>query len=208
MIKEVTHLVKVNTELETIKNLTELPPHISYDEYQKVLEAIDEYYDGKKPTQVASKHRFRDKLFFKLMWQTGARVDDLCNMLATDIDFFKKILALRVQKTKKTVKITLDDTILLEISQYLSNYKVEGKIFGFTRQYAWRMVKKYGKLADIEGLHPHKFRHGLAIHLLNNGVPIPVISARLGHSTTAITQQMYLKITPELQREFLKNVRM
>jgi len=55
-------------------------------------------------------------------------------------------------------------------------------------------------------LHPHKFRHGLAIHMLNSGVPIPVISARLGHSTTAITQQMYLKITPELQREFMKRV--
>jgi integrase/recombinase XerD len=50
------------------------------------------------------------------------------------------------------------------------------------------------------------FRHGLAIHLLQNGVPIPVIAARLGHASIKTTMETYLVITPELQRKFVENV--
>ena len=46
-------------------------------------------------------------------------------------------------------------------------------------------------------------RHGLAIHLLNQNVPIPIISDRLGHSSVLTTMRYYLVITPEMQRQFV-----
>ena len=58
----------------------------------------------------------------------------------------------------------------------------------------------------LRDIHPHKFRHGLAIHLLQQGVPIPVISARLGHASVYVTMSMYMKVTPEIQAEMVKNV--
>ncbi|MDI6709065.1 MAG: tyrosine-type recombinase/integrase [Candidatus Thermoplasmatota archaeon] len=82
------------------------------------------------------------------------------------------------------------------------------KLLGFTRQHAWKIVKRYAALAGIQDVHPHKFRHGLAIYLLQQGVPIPVISARLGHSNVYITMQLYMKVTPEIQRHFLERVPM
>jgi integrase/recombinase XerD len=69
------------------------------------------------------------------------------------------------------------------------------------------MVKQYAEEAGIEDIHPHKFRHGLAIHLLQQGVPIPVISARLGHASVYVTMSLYMKVTPEIQAEMVKHVK-
>ncbi len=51
------------------------------------------------------------------------------------------------------------------------------------------------KVAGIAVLHPLKFRHGLAVHLLQQGVPIPVISACFGHAFVYMTMQMYMKVS-------------
>lgn len=64
-------------------------------------------------------------------------------------------------------------------------------------------------------LHPHMFRHGLAIYLLyNKNIPgnlesrLKMIAARLGHSSINVTIRYYLVITPELQAWALKDVPM
>ena len=59
-----------------------------------------------------------------------------------------------------------------------------------------------------DDLHPHMFRHGLAIYLLSRGVPLQVIAARLGHSNLFITQKSYLVITPEIQRQLTAHIPM
>lgn len=38
---------------------------------------------------------------------------------------------------------------------------------------------------------PHGFRHLSASLLVARGVPIPAVSARLGHTTTALTMRVY-----------------
>ncbi len=63
-------------------------------------------------------------------------------------------------------------------------------------------MREYGRDIDMD-VHPHMFRQGLAIHLLNQNVPIPIISARLGHSSVLTTMRYYLVITPEVQRQFV-----
>jgi len=191
-----------------LKNISELPPHISFDEYNKLLAAVDKYFEGLKPTKKRDFFRARDKLFLFLLWETGGRVGDICNLRVGDFDFNRRVLNLRVKKTKKTTTVTLDDRACFEVSEYLRNYHVEDALFDLTPQRAWQLVKRYAKEAGIEDVHPHKFRHGLAIYLLSQNVPIPVISARLGHSSVYITMQLYMKITAEIQRRFLENIPM
>ena len=73
------------------------------------------------------------------------------------------------------------------------------------RQTAWKKVKCYGNKIGLN-LHPHMFRHGLAIYLLLKGVPIQVIARRLGHKNAMTTLQYYVVITPEIEREALKGI--
>jgi integrase len=46
----------------------------------------------------------------------------------------------------------------------------------------------------------HASRHTAATIMLNNGTPLEVVSATLGHAGLAITADVYAKVRPELQR--------
>jgi hypothetical protein len=47
----------------------------------------------------------------------------------------------------------------------------------------------------------HASRHTTATLMLNNGVPLEVVSATLGHAGLAITADVYAKVRPQLQRQ-------
>ncbi|MEW6069884.1 MAG: site-specific integrase [Candidatus Thermoplasmatota archaeon] len=191
-----------------LKKISELPPHISYEEFNLMLKAVDSFYAAKNKTKHRNFMRDRDKLFLSLLWETGGRVSDVCALSIKDFDFKNRILNLYMKKRRRVNKITLGDRCMYEVSEYLRNYHQEDKLFDISRIRAWKLIKRYAEIAGIEDVHPHKFRHGLAIYLLQQGVPIPVISARLGHSSVYITMQLYMKVTPEIQRRFLERVPM
>jgi integrase len=47
----------------------------------------------------------------------------------------------------------------------------------------------------------HDLRHATATMLLGAGVPLPVISRMLGHSTLRVTADLYAHVVPELERD-------
>ena len=53
----------------------------------------------------------------------------------------------------------------------------------------------------IENIRPHDLRHTHASHLLREKVPLPLVSARLGHANTRITGDVYAHEVPEAQDE-------
>lgn len=64
--------------------------------------------------------------------------------------------------------------------------------------------KRYwNKLAEAAQLHKgfrwYDLRHTHATLLLSNGVPIKVVSERLGHSTVQMTMNIYYKFLPNQQ---------
>lgn len=73
-----------------------------------------------------------------------------------------------------------------------------------------RFMKKYEKLAqkvkkDIPHLHPHLWRRTRAMHLYMAGVPLPLVSEWLGHSSMETTQ-IYAKATDEMKRQAQKKL--
>jgi integrase/recombinase XerC len=47
----------------------------------------------------------------------------------------------------------------------------------------YRIVTKYGRMADIEGLTPHTLRHTFAKNLIDAGRPLTVVAALMGHES-------------------------
>jgi len=186
--------------------IDKLPSHITFAEYQRLREAIKDNWLKKKETRNMEFYRWRDLLFVDMLWSTGARVDDLCHLSVSAVDFAKRQVRIDMKKSKRSTIVTLDADLLLDVRSFIADFDVKEKLFGFSRVRAWKIIKEYAEAIGIENLHPHKFRHGLAIHLLQQGVPIPVISARLGHASVYVTMQMYMKVTPEIQAEMVKGV--
>jgi integrase len=58
------------------------------------------------------------------------------------------------------------------------------------------IVRRLGK-AGIENASLHTLRHTHASNLLSKGVPLPAVSARLGHADTNITARIYSHALPD-----------
>ena len=190
-----------------VKDESSLPPHISYNEYQSLLNEIENneyrHYLNKKAIPYL---KDRDKLLMQFMWELGGRVSDIIGLKTDNIDFSKKMITLVVKKRHGFINnIPVSDSLLLDISNFMRKYNTTGKFFNFTRQRAWEIVKGYGNKIGLS-LHPHMFRHGLAIYLLQHGVSDKIIARRLGHSSAATTIKYYMVITPEIERDALKGI--
>lgn len=65
------------------------------------------------------------------------------------------------------------------------------------------MLIRRCKRAGVRYMHPHLWRHGCAMWMLNNGVGLSGVSALLGHSSTVVTETVYARWQPDaLKREY------
>jgi len=190
-----------------LKPLGELPKHISFEQYQELRSKISGYYDNlNMPNKRGAFLKVRDKLLIDFLFATGGRIFDVVMVKKENINFETKKLNLYIKKSKKNIIINLDNALCYDILSYVQQYQIKDRLFNITSTAAWYILKKFGKLVGINNLHPHMMRHGLALYLMSQGCPIPVISYRLGHSDVRITMQMYLKVTPEIENQFIQNI--
>ncbi len=196
------------TSLMKVKDESDLPAHVTYGEYQSILNEIENnpyyHYLNKK---IIPYLKARDSLLVKMMWELAGRISDVLALEVADIDFQGKMVILKVKKRHGFInRIPVSDDLLLSVSNFMREFNVSnGRFFNITRQEAWLKIRRYGKRLGLQ-LHPHMFRHGLAIYLLLKGVPIQIIARRLGHTNAMTTMQYYVVITPEIEREALKGI--
>ena len=70
--------------------------------------------------------------------------------------------------------------------------------------------RKYCTTIGLPAFHIHDLRHAAASLLINNGVPVKIVSELLGHQDTRVTEQIYthiysntLNITAEMMNKLL-----
>lgn len=62
------------------------------------------------------------------------------------------------------------------------------RVFPFSANWAWKLVKQAGKSVGIDGAHPHMFRHAFVSHLLAEpDVSIVDVQRAVGHKSLATT---------------------
>ncbi len=153
----------------------------------------------------------RDKAILELLYATGIRVSELCNLKILDVDdTFIKVKG----KGKKERLVPLGKKAIEAIDYYLLHFKKEGEML-FTsknnrpldRISVWNRIKFYAKkakIADYKNISPHTLRHSFATHLLENGADIRLIQDMLGHEDIATTDR-YTQISQgHLKRAFEK----
>src|SRR5579872_2688378 len=64
-----------------------------------------------------------------------------------------------------------------------------------------RHFKSLLKSAGLPQIRPYDLRHTSATLDLRNGVPIKVVSERLGHSTAKMTLDVYQHVSADMQRQ-------
>jgi integrase/recombinase XerD len=163
----------------------------------------------------------RDTVLLCLLYDTGARVQELVDLIVRDIRF-ETPAQVRLTGKGRKVRIVplLPQTVkllhtYLQEQQLLQAGREDRPVFQnrygatLTRSGVNYLVQKYVEHARAmhpticERVSPHTFRHTKAMHLLESGNPLVVIRNLLGHADVKTTE-VYAKADLRMKREALE----
>lgn len=169
--------------------------------------------DQKKDSQL------RDLSIMVLLYETGARVQELIDLCPRNIRFSSTVVTELHGKGNKTRLVPVNADAAAIVRNYIrrcNRAEADEPLFvnrnkeKLTRAGIQYIIDKY--VSTARTLHPnlfrdritnHSFRHSKAMHLLEAGVNLIYIRDLLGH-TSVITTEIYAKTNPKIKEEQLK----
>jgi integrase/recombinase XerD len=150
----------------------------------------------------------RDKAILSLIYSSGLRASELCDLELQDFRGYEVIV--KCGKRSKTRTVPVSEEVSINIRTYIDLYrgKEPGYLFltilgrQLRRQLLCKMVVEYARKAGIRGVTTHTLRHACATHLLEQGANLRFIQKMLGHSTIASTERYTHLSGKEMQEMF------
>lgn len=155
----------------------------------------------------------RDIAVVELLFATGVRISELCNLTSQQVDLSSyKIIIYGKGSKERMIQISNSDVrkILLEYyTTFKSDITSSGWFFinrlhqRYSEQSVREMIVKYLNIAGINmHITPHMFRHSFATLLLEADVDIRYIQKMLGHSSIQTTE-IYTNVSMSKQNNIL-----
>lgn len=198
--------------IELAKDTKPLIDFLSVEELQLIFKQVNESaYRGR-----------RDAALLHLLYDSAARVQELCDLRVRDVYLEDNPHVLLHGKGDKSRYVPIVTDVARRIAEYLAEngldrweWKDRPLFFNQQRQKLTRagvsfVVAKYADCARLQSLclppkiTPHIFRHTKAMHLCQAGVDIIYIRDILGHVDLATTE-IYARLNIELLRDALEN---
>jgi integrase len=142
------------------------------------------------------------RLAVLLMLSTGARIGAVLDLTWTRVDFARGVIDLRLsgtgpRKGRAVVPMNAGLRAALQTAREaaLSDHVIEwagGPVGSIRRGFAAAVTA-----AGLQAVSPHVLRHSAAVHMAEAGVPMSEIAQFLGHSSTAVTERIYARYSPD-----------
>jgi integrase/recombinase XerD len=186
----------------------ESEPHLwTAEEIRRVLAVID------RQSAVGK----RDYAMILLTARLGLRISDLRHLEPGDLDWRAKTLTIIQHKTGRPLSLPLLDDVGWAIIDYVRGGRPETACpkvfvkhrhpfdaFGGASSVASRLSRHAARAGitfppgQVRGMH--SLRGALAVAMIGNSTPMPVVSAVLGHASSDTTQTYYLRFDVERLR--------
>lgn len=193
--------------IPSIRHIREctIPSAYSKDEVEKILNCIDR-------CNIKGK---RDYAMILLAARLGLRASDICNLTISNLNWDRNLIEIVQEKTNKTLQLPLLNEVGDAIIDYLHFRQKSLLKYVFLRVenppgklYSHSLYMIVSRYISRAGVHvpqgkkhgPHALRHSLSSLMLENKVPLPVISEILSHASSDTTK-VYLKIDISQLRE-------
>lgn len=172
------------------KNQKKLPQVLNIEEIKILLNSI----------KMDSFKTARNRAMLELLYATGIRVSELCDLKLSQINLKMKYLSV-IGKGNKERLLPLNDYVCKIISQYIYDFRniklnfidneylfFNDKLNKISREYFYKILKEACINANIKKkVSPHTIRHTFATHLYENGADLRSIQELLGHSDISTT---------------------
>jgi len=206
---EDNNMIKANPmdKIESPKIERHLPDYLTQEEVQKLFMVFnrDDVLE------------FRDLTMFELMYSSGLRISEACQLKVTDIDLENMMITVRGKGGRERL-VPYGEIAHEFLAHYLSEVrglikkdKVSEFLFiskkggALNRKSAWRLLKRYIDRANIrKNITPHTLRHSFATHLLQNNADLRSVQELLGHIDISTTQIYTHLVSGELKKAHKK----
>lgn len=164
----------------------------------------------------------RDKILLSLMYASGARAQEVCDLTVGNLQFHQKGATLNIKgKGGKSRRIGIPNACAIMLKQYIEHRKISDKperhifssqthehmtvscIEGLFKKYITIAQKENPSMFTARSYPPHSMRHTTASHMLEAGVPLVVIKNFLGHASLQSTE-IYAEISQDTVNRHLK----
>lgn len=194
-------------------NAKSLSIHLRFEKKDKLNETDIVTQEEIKALFQATEHshnqmhlRYRDKAILVVLYSCGLRRNEAVHLNLNDVLFDKERILVRKTKNDKERFIPINHYNLKIIEDYVFDARLEfykanqnealfinaqgGRMGGQSFKLRLRAIIKAANDSDIteKRITPHKLRHSIATHLLEQGVAIEAVSQFLGHSSLESTQ--------------------
>ncbi len=145
----------------------------------------------------------RDAALLEVLYATGCRASEVCNLRVRDLTLAEKHLRCEGKGGKQRM-VPVGGRAIVAIERYLEelrsdlaekNPHPQEELFlsrsgrPLDRVQLWRIVKHYALRAGIKDkISPHSLRHSFATHLLAGGADLRLVQEMLGHASIQTTQ--------------------
>jgi integrase/recombinase XerC len=156
----------------------------------------------------------RNKALLEILYATGIRVSECCDIRLNDLDFYLSTVLVRGKGNKERY-IPFGSFAKDSLLHYINNSR--NKLLTTKNSHDVLFVNHRGGPLTARGvrkilnglieksalngkIHPHMLRHTFATHLLNNGADLRSVQELLGHAFLSSTQ-IYTHVTKEHLRK-------
>jgi integrase len=149
-------------------------------------------------------HNTKHRVLLMTTYGGGLRVSELVRLKPCDIHSERRLIRVEQGKGRKDRYTLLSPRLLEELRAYWRQYRpqtwlFEGRYAGrhlavASAQGAFDRAKERSGLQHGNGIHC--LRHSFATHLMEAGVPLPIIQRLMGHASLSTTAK-YLHVTSQ-----------
>ncbi|WP_411824871.1 site-specific tyrosine recombinase XerD [Leptospira sp. 'Mane'] len=195
-------------KIETPEVARTIPDYLTQTE-------IDELFRNIKEDNI---YELRDKCIFELLYSSGLRISEACNLRIGDVDMDNMAITVEGKGGRQRL-VPFGEKSLEILKKYMTESRpeilkkrvcefvfVSKKGSYINRKSVWRLLNHYIKRTKIKKkVTPHTLRHSFATHLLENHADLKSVQELLGHidiSTTQIYTHMANKTLKEVHKKF------
>jgi integrase/recombinase XerD len=196
-----------------IRETRRLPRAIPFGEIRRIFRYL---YLLKKTCRERSSMTYcalvRDIAVLEILFATGARVSEISNLAADDLDLRRGRVRILGKGAKERIIYLCDQETLAALKEQMSLLpEIASKSYIFRNRFGGRlsdqsirsMLSRHAAGAGLKSkITPHMMRHSVATLLIEEGVDIRHIQQLLGHSSI-LTTQIYTQVGDRNHRQVL-----